>query len=143
MIGNTNACPHTPNTPTHAHTHPHTPKPSSKKFYNIFWLCWQFFDNFLCLCLQFLRLFRQLCLKFLWLFRWLCLQFLQLFRWLFIALLTIFYSFLDNFLCFFCFAFYAVQILSPQYKSLITFFRGGGVKVFPRTALLLSKTLHG
>ncbi len=48
------------------------------------------------------------------------------------ALLTIFTAF--------CFAFYAVQISSPQYKSLITFFRGGGVKVSPRTALLLSKS---
>jgi hypothetical protein len=28
-----------------------------------------------------------------------------------------------------------------QYKSLITFFRGWGVKASPRTALLLSKTI--
>jgi hypothetical protein len=34
------------------------------------------------------------------------------------ALLTIFYGF-------FCFAFIAVQILPPQYKSLITFLGGG------------------
>jgi hypothetical protein len=38
-----------------------------------------------------------------------------------------FYGFLDDFYSFICFAFYAVQILSPQYKTLITFFRGEGV----------------
>ncbi len=30
-------------TPTHAHTCPHMPKPSSKIFYDFKWLCWQFF----------------------------------------------------------------------------------------------------
>jgi hypothetical protein len=56
-------------------------------------------------------------------FLWLCWQFL----WLFRRLLQLF-----------CFAYYAVQISSPQYKTLITFFRGG-VKVSLRTALLVSK----
>ncbi len=52
-----------------------------------------------------------------------------------------FYGFLNNFYGFFCFAFYAVQILAQWYKSLITFLGEGGVKVSPRTALLLSKKI--
>jgi hypothetical protein len=87
-----------------AHTRPHMPKPSSKNFttFLLTTFCGGFLDE---KCLQ---LFLALLTIF-------CGGFLDDF---FTALLTIFYGF-------FCFAFYAVQISSPQYKSLITFFRGG------------------
>jgi hypothetical protein len=59
------------------------------------------------------------------------------------ALLTIYYGFLDNFLQLFCFAFCAVQNLSCAVQKSDYLFRGRGVKVSPRTALLLSKIENG
>ncbi len=50
----------------------------------------------------------------------------RLFRRLLMALLTIFYGFLDNFLTAFLFFFFVqYKIRLAQYKTLITFFRGG------------------
>ncbi len=50
-----------------------------------------------------------------------------------------FYGFVENFLRLFFLLSLQYKVCLTQYKSLITFFRGAGVKVSPRTALLRSK----
>ncbi len=92
---------------------------------------------FSCLFSNFMTTFSHLFFKFGTTFRKKNHGFLDDFWWL---CWQFFYSFLDNFLRLFCFAFCAVQNSSrPVQKTDYLFLGGGGVKVSPRTALRLSK----
>ena len=136
-LANTNACPHTPtpthtrpHMPSHSHTRPHMPTHAQALFKKILrhFMAFKayltifrgfrsgFLDNFVYNFTSFQTTLFTIFTAFQTTLFTFFTAFLTTLFTIFTAFQTTFYGFVDNFYGFFCFAFYAVQILLRSTK---------------------------